>query len=205
MYVYANEAGVWTFKQKVQPTDLQTGDQFGDAVAVSRNLELPCGTHERHVRALRRSGGRPKCIGAYNEELPGPDQGANLAAGSAYVYKLQEGAWTYTGQALAAPIPQAVERFGYSVSLNSGWMVIGAPGGGSGGGTSNGSVYQYELQQNGVWLPAGVQVPTDLESGDAFGSSVSVETFVVGGAPKDQLNEAGPFTEEGSVYVAAFE
>jgi hypothetical protein len=145
-------------------------------------------------------------IGAYNEELPGPDQGANLAAGSAYVFRLQSGAWVYTGQALAAPIPLAGERFGNSVSVNAGRMAIGAPGAGpAGGGTSNGSVYLYELQQNGVWIPAGVLLPTDLEFEDTFGWSVSVETFVVGGAPNDQLSEAGPFTQEGSVYVAAFE
>jgi hypothetical protein len=146
-------------------------------------------------------------IGAYNQTLPDPTQGTgNLEfAGSAWVYRLEQGSWTNV-QSLVSAAPNEGDLYGNSVSLDSGRMLVGAPGGGPGSGSiSDGAVHLYELQQNGVWSPAGVLIPEDVQQDDSFGWDVALGTFVVSSAPNDQLDEAGPFTQEGSVYVASFE
>jgi hypothetical protein len=64
------------------------------------------------------------------------------------------------------------------------------PGGGS---ESDGAVHLFELQQNGLWEPAGILAPTDVEYQDAFGWDVCIATFVIGGAPFDELVEGGNY------------
>ncbi len=148
-------------------------------------------------------------IGAYNQSIPDPADGQGTIdfVGKAYVFRLEQGAWTQGPvQTLTAAGPQMGDLLGNAVSLDAGRMVVGAPGSGPGGGSaSNGAVHLYELQQNGIWLAAGVIIPTELEPEDSFGWSVCVSTFVVGGAPNDQINESVPFTKEGSIYAAPFE
>jgi hypothetical protein len=89
------------------PSDVRPGDQFGWAVAVS-------------------AFGPTIVVGA-----PGHGSGA----GAAYVFTEVAGAWQLESE-LSAPVPTAGDQFGYSVAVNGGLIVIGAPG------TSTGPIYK---------------------------------------------------------------
>ncbi len=103
-YLFQRTAGVWGQKQKLLGSDLQMGDRFGAAVALSSELLL---------------------VGA-----PGQDQ-QGLDAGAAYVFELSGTTWVQAAK-ITASDAAAGDVFGTSAAVEGGLGLIGAPGSAAG-------------------------------------------------------------------------
>ena len=99
-YVFTHDGTNWVFAQQLKASDSQSGDEFGESVAI----------HEDTI-----------VVGAENEDTGGGN------AGSAYVYKFQGGTWVETQVIRAqSPLSSRDDRFGISVDVSGDAIVIGA-------------------------------------------------------------------------------
>tara|TARA_R110002072_G_scaffold203626_2_gene361658 strand:+ start:7360 stop:8817 length:1458 start_codon:yes stop_codon:yes gene_type:complete len=117
-------------------------------------------------------------VGARNDD----DNGNN--SGSAYLINAA------TGAQIAKLLPSdgaAGDQFGFSIAIQSGIVVVGAPGD-EHNGIASGSVYIFDVN-TGAQL--GKIVPNDPESGDEFGNSIALDngTIAVGAWRADDLGD----------------
>lgn len=142
----------------------EQGVNFGESVALDRELLV---------------------VGAPSEDSsvnPG-----DLDAGAVYVFERQGDAWVEI-QKLRAPTQNAFEQFGHSVAVARGEdldgpldvLVVGGPW--YSGGT--GRAYVFHRRTDEMWEYETHLQPTDPQSGDRFGTSVSIDWFV----PPNSLN-----------------
>ena len=102
-------------------------------------------------------------------------------------------------QKLTASDAEAVDHFGFSVSIHENTVVVGVPSSDDAGSRS-GSAYIFERGQggSGVWNEVKKLTALDAAMSDEFGESVAIHgDIVVVGTPLD--DDAG--TESGSAYV----
>lgn len=119
-FVYVNEAGGWTFKQKLVATDRRPGDWFGSHVALEGN-------------AL--------AVGAQQTDEFGVD------SGSAYWYvRDASGTWNLRSKLLPAP-GTAGDRFGWTVGVSGELAAVGAPFDDSRG-VDSGAVYIFTQKKD---------------------------------------------------------
>jgi len=122
-------------------------------------------------------------IGAY---------GDNSLAGAVYVFELEGTQWIEKAKVTASD-QQAGDWFGYSVAIDSDYIVAGAPGNNS----DLGAAYVFQ-QNNGDWTEVAKIVGNDVAPDGCFGWSVSISgDHLVAGVPDDDGNGAG----SGSAYV----
>jgi hypothetical protein len=167
-YVFVRDViGVWLQKQKLVASDAAAGDYFGQTVAVSDGVVV---------------------FGALGDDHAGSD------SGSAYVFVSDgNGIWSQEDK-LVASDAAAGDRFGSSVAVSDGVVVVASE--------TLGSVYVFVRDVNGVWSQDAKLVASDAAAGDRFGHgysrSVAVsEGVIVVGAYKD--DDGGSNT--GSAYV----
>lgn len=112
--------------------------------------------------------------------------------GAVYLYELVGSTWQVRPK-LIAPDGNSNDRFGASVALHNGVLVIGAPG------VNNnvGAVYVFVKSGNN-WVPAQKFMAAGGIIGDAFGTSVAVSDGIIAvGAYSD--NQVG--NDAGAVYI----
>ncbi|MGE0084686.1 MAG: tandem-95 repeat protein [Desulfococcaceae bacterium] len=101
------------------------------------------------------------------------------------------------GAALYKEVPSdymSGDNFGYSVSIDGNYAVVGAKNAGS---TDIGAAYVYQLA-SGAWSEQIRLDPYDGQSGDKFGSAVSVSgNYIIVGAPEADVTASNT----GSVYI----
>lgn len=90
-------------------------------------------------------------------------------AGAVYVFENQNSEWVERAR-LVAPDGGLDNQFGASVASRGNRLIVGAPGYESG----RGAAYVYHLVQTS-WQYVDTIEPLDGQSGDTFGSSVSIE------------------------------
>ncbi len=153
---------------KLTASDTVVDDLFGFSVALDGGLAL---------------------IGAQWDDDNGPD------SGSAYVFDARSG--QQLRKLTAGADGAASDRFGFSVALNGGIALIGAPSKISGG-----AAYLFDAH-NGVPLATGHAVPGKLTAGDAaaadfFGNSVALDgsLALIGTRHDDDLGNSS-----GSAYL----
>ncbi|WP_269542026.1 FG-GAP repeat protein [Cerasicoccus fimbriatus] len=157
-----------TLETKLTAYDGTTGDSFGESVNISGDTAI---------------------VGAWGDD----DAGNN--SGSAYIFSKTNGAWTEQAK-LTASNTSAEAYFGRSVSISGDTAIIGSA---KGSDTNNnfGCAYVY-TRRNGIWTEQAKLTASNAESGDYFGSSVSISgnTAIVGA-------DYGSHTlsDIGSVYV----
>ncbi|MBW4493763.1 MAG: hypothetical protein KME26_11890 [Oscillatoria princeps RMCB-10] len=145
-YIFQCENGVWEEKQKLQPAQLQRGDCFGSAVAISGGWAI---------------------VGAIYTDAAGFD-----SAGAAYLFQCESGVWQQKHKLKAAEL-QTDEEFGISVAISGDWAIVGASGAGVPGQEKAGAAYVFQCE-SGVWQQKHKLQPADLQGGERFGHSVSV-------------------------------
>ncbi len=169
---YRNQGGAdnWGEVAKLTASDAASGDRFGAAVSVFGDTLI---------------------VGAWGEDTGGSE------AGAAYVFQRNQGGADNWGEVtkLTAIDGEADDRFGESVSISGEIAAIGAPDGGSPGGTE-GAAYIFRRDQGGLdnWGEVTKRTASDAQAGDLFGSTVSLDenTLVVGAEGEDsQGGEAG--------------
>jgi len=103
----------------------------------------------------------------------------------------------------------STDRFGYSVSLDSNYAIIGAIGADedtSGGNIKlwSGSAYIFETDSTGFWHQVQKIVASDRDAGDYFGFDVSISgNYAIIGAPNEDHSVFGGIykSKSGSVYI----
>ena len=176
-YIFRPDPGnpdVWRQVAKILPSDGAEGDSFGGSVAIS---------------------GETVVIGARGDD----DHGS--FSGSSYVFRAGQGGPEAWGQvAKVLPSDGAEEDyFGGSVAISGEIVVIGALGDDDHG-ENSGSSYVFQRDQGGpeAWGQIAKLTAADGSPGDAFGSSVSIDTdtAIVGAYGAD-----GTVVDSGAAYI----
>ena len=168
VYVYRYNGLKWNQTTRIVATDNARGDRLGSSVALSAGRIV---------------------AGAEDKAKNGQHTGA------AYVFH-QEIVWVQRGRFTSSSLVDG-DRYGASVSIDGGSIVVGAPGEDSVG-TDSGAAYLY--RQSGVtWSLDRKLLSNDLAAGDEFGTSVDVDnvTIVVAALWDDHSGR----TERGSAYL----
>lgn len=173
-YVFLRTGTTWALEARLQAADALADDFFGSSVAISGDTVV---------------------VGA-----PGDDEAPGSGTGAAYVFTRTlagpTATWTQTVKLVDAA-PTASDEFGRSIAISGDYAVIGSPGDddlASGAGAAH-----VFTRVAGVWSFASKLTASDGASGDAFGSSVSIDgSSIAVGAP---LDNNGLTSDEGSAYV----
>jgi hypothetical protein len=146
------QATQWVQFQKLAPADGASGDQFGNAVAISSNT----------------------IVVAAKVNKP-----TNNTSGAVYIFDRGATNWTQTKKVVPFDGANA-DEYGYSVSIDNDTLVVGARADDDNG-TSSGSAYIYSRNQGGSnnWGLVKKVLASDAAAGDEFGFSVSVSGDVM--------------------------
>lgn len=164
----------FTQQQKLTANDAAFADQFGWSVAISGETIIA---------------GVPF---PFNDGAPGNDKG------SVYIFVKIGTDWVQQ-QKLTGDDTAIDDQFGYSVAINEGTIVVGAPYDAGTAGAYQGSVYVF-VRNGSVWTKQQKLRASDAGLADLFGSLVDIngETLVVG-VPDDGSPLLG--SSHGSAYV----
>jgi len=128
--------------------------------------------------------------------------GAFVASGAVYIFhRAADGSWNET-QKLLVPDPDYYDRFGFSLDLDSNYLVVGAPGKKSGALSNYGKAYIFKYNGSSWAHELSLSVPGG-NGGDEFGWDVAISSFATGvvavvGVPYSDLNG---LTDRGLVYT----
>jgi len=165
-YVFQRSGGIWSQQAKLTAFDAAAGDTFGYSVAMSRDVAI---------------------VGALYDDS---------GTGSAYVYRLVAGVWTFE-QKLTASDGVAGDEFGVSVAVDGDAAVVGARYARQPSLLMDGAAYVFRYNA-GVWSQERKFVAPDGISDGQFGAAVGIASDVaVVAAQNDDDNG----TRSGSVYV----
>lgn len=145
VYVFEENDHQWQQTQKIFPSDLQQGDQFGQSLSLSNNF---------------------LSIGAYKADALHEDGGA------VYVYKKENEEWILN-QKIIPEDNEMGDHFGNAVDQNEELLVIGAYFDDDLG-SKSGSIYVYKLEADTFKYLSKITA-SDGSAGDAFGSSLRIE------------------------------
>jgi hypothetical protein len=147
--VYAFErgpGGSWQQVNKFTAGDLKTSALFGNSLALCGNNAV---------------------VGAYQQDLP--DLGA--PKGAAYIFTSNtNGQWSQVRR--LDPL-EPTQYFGTSTGLWGGTAIVGTPWNDTPGISQSGVAYVFTEQQQ--WNRTQRLIPTDVQAGDHFGKSVSLD------------------------------
>ncbi len=189
----------WIEQGKLQSSDGEPGDYFGNSVAIDGNYAIVgvyndeggVGSAYAFIRIgnswiedqkLVPSDGEPGDYYGDSVALSGDyaivgSRGDGSSTGSAYVYKRSGDSWV-EDQKLVGSDAEAGDYFGSSVAIDGNYAIVGAYGDDN----NTGSVYVYN-NSGSVWIEEIKLIAPDFATGDYFGSSVSIDgNFVIIGA-----------------------
>ena len=126
-YVFTRQGSSWIQTAKLIASDAAEFDELGTAVALS---------------------GKTAALGT----LRNPE--VTLNAGSAYVFALQRGSWVELARLVSSDL-DPFDRFGHSVAVSRGTVLLGAEGDDDGG-SSAGAAYVFAAAPAGCSLSADV-------------------------------------------------
>ncbi len=171
VYIFIRSGGAWTQQAKLTASDPAPSDRFGDSVSIAGDTVI---------------------VGA-----TGDDHGGDDDAGSAYIFVRSGGVWTQQAK-LVASDSEAIDRFGFSVSLAGDVAVVGAFGDHYAGFDDAGSAYVFR-RVGGIWSQESKLTPADPGRSDLFGSSVCTdgETAIIGAFLDDEALDSNV----GSAYA----
>jgi len=185
-YVFTRSGTTWAQHAHIKPPNLNVGDGFGVAVAVSGD-------------------GNTIAIGAYG------DSSVASASGAVYVFVCSAGAWSQQAY-IKASNAGAGDQFGANVSLSADGdtLAVGAPNEDNQAGNS-GAVYVF-TRGGAAWTQQAYLKASNAGAGDFFGAAVRLSgdggTLAVGAFEEDsaatgvngnQADNSAP--RAGAVYV----
>jgi hypothetical protein len=182
-YVFERDGEAWSQTAKLEASDKETRDLYGETVAVAGDVIA---------------------VGAWSENNTGGPCPPNCSvdgAGAVYMYRLVEGAWVEEKKLIAPDGGNQFGAFGLGLDFDGPTrMIVGSTGDDemvpSGGAAF---VYEYDADAQELWLLDGHLIPGDVMIGDFAGASVALEGNVaLVGCDGDDEN--GLFNV-GSAYV----
>jgi hypothetical protein len=161
-YIYHRSSnGIWLLSNRIIPSNGESADNFGKSVSTD---------------------GSQIVVGAYNHDKDTNNLSFLVNAGAAYIYgKNSSNLWVQQ-QMLVANDRRAEAEFGYSVSIDGGYLIIGArkdsvcPTGPMGGSQWKGSAYIFDQTVNNNWVSA--QKLGASTCGDKYGSAVVIDNCI---------------------------
>jgi hypothetical protein len=211
------------YQQRIAPSDLEAGDEFGCAVSVDadtcvigmrRDDDLGnnagaayvyirnAGVWEFQQKLLASDGAGGMMFGdsfgqsvsVYGDTCVIGADNKNAGEGAAYVFTRSGGVWTEQ-QKLLASDHAAPFMFGYSVHLNGNDCIVGSIY--SDAVTDGGAAYIFTYS-GGIWTEQQKLTASDRQSGDEFGTSVAIDSdsCVIGAA-----YASAPGAGSGASYV----
>jgi len=131
---------------KIVASDAEASDYFGYSVSVDGDYAI---------------------VGAYGEDTGGS------ASGAAYIFHKTGGNTWDSGTKIVASDASADDFFGFSVSINGDYAIVGADHEGAGG-SEAGAAYIFHRTGTNTWDSGTKIVASDAEASDNFGYSVSI-------------------------------
>ncbi len=167
-YIFRRDGAGWSQQAKLTASDGDRLDCYGGSVSISGDYVI---------------------VGAYNDD----DNGGG--SGSAYVSKRDGTSWSQQAK-LTASDPAPVDFFGWSVSINGDYAVVGAFRDDDKG-PDSGSAYIFKRDATS-WNQQAKLIASDGTYGDYFGRSVSISgDYAIIGADGDDDNGGN----SGSAYI----
>ena len=161
----------WTQQAKLTASDGVAGELFGFSVSIS---------------------GQYVIVGMPNDFI-----GANFGQGSAYAFVRSGTTWTQQAKLTALDGADG-DQFGYAVSINGDYAVVGSVEDDIGANASQGSAYVF-VRSGTSWTQQAKLTASDGAAGELFGISVSISgSSAIVGAYNDNI---GANTGQGSAYV----
>ncbi|MDC0157592.1 hypothetical protein OAK38_07510, partial [Verrucomicrobia bacterium] len=195
------------FIGKVIPSDADSQDHFGTAVAVWEDLSVVGAPNadavyvyrEEHNGSMTKIAKLTPSDGGSNTQFGGSvslsdgiiavgakwsDQHGHSNSGAAYLYQVLPDGTVHFLHKVTAHDANATDYFGSSVSFSHGILAVGAPSDDHSGRNDAGSAYVYRLEHNGSLSPLEKLTASDANASDNFGHSVSTSFDLVAvGAP----------------------
>ena len=176
-YIFTRSGSTWTQQQKIEASDKDVDDRFGEHVAMN-------------------SDGTYVVVGSMRDDVGGTNYG------SAYIFTRSGSSWSQ--QAKINPSPTEETQFGYSVAINNDatYIAVGAPYNASSG-TNAGAVFIF-TRSGSSWSQQVKLLSSDIQAGDFFGTHVSLNsdaTYLVAGARLEDGGSGDPTTSSGAAYV----
>lgn len=167
--VYDRTGNLWDFRLLLTPSNGAAGDNFGRSVAIDGDTAV---------------------VGAYLDDV-----GANTDQGSVYVFTRSGTVWTQQTQLFASD-GAANDRFGTSVAISNGTILVGSWFDDVGANADQGSVYVF-TGSGATWTQQTRLTASDGAATDYFGYSLAFEgnTVLIGAYGDDATN-----SDQGSVY-----
>lgn len=191
-HIFYNNAGIWAQVKKITPPTGSIFDYFGIAVSINGDYAV---------------------VGARGNDLDGNEANTLDNAGSAYIFKKDQGGpdnWGLLQKITASPRSSGVE-FGTSVSISDGYIIVGAvldrfDAAGSNALFAAGSAYVFKKDQGGPdgWGQVKKITAPVRAIGDYFGWSVSISrNTVIAGAysESEDAQEINTLSSSGSAYL----
>ena len=155
-YVFQKVDGTWTQLQKITAYDAEMYDMMGYAVAIS---------------------GDYIAVSSCMDDDNGSD------SGSVYIYHRNGSTWEFHQKLIGTEV-DAGDQFGNSLSMDGGYLVVGAFGDATGG-TNMGAVYIFALDGTS-WTQMNRLTAYDSEAWDNFGYAVAIDgDYILVGATGD--------------------
>ncbi len=211
VYVFKHINGTWQDQQKLQPTHLEKGDNFGHSVAINGNFAA-VGAYLAQTTGIvylfQQENGiwqesqviQPTdlqagdCFG-YSVALEGDmlligaknaKKGAKIGAGSVYFYQYRHEQWQRIQRWQPSDL-RGYEHFGHSVVLDGDLAMVGADQGSSVTEAYTGAVYTFQRQGN-IWQPHLKLYGINAKAGDRFGYAIALKRdLILVGSPSAEV------------------
>jgi len=176
-YIFTRSGTTWTQQQKIQASDAQASDFFGNSVAIDGDIVI---------------------VGANGEDTGG------AGAGAAYVFTKTGTTWTQQQKIQASDL-QAGDQFGWRVAISGDTVIVGATYEDTGG-TDAGAAYVF-TRSGTTWTQQQKIQASDAQATDYFGWSVAIDgDTVVAGARNESAagayaGSAYIFTRDGTTWT----
>ncbi len=185
-YIFKRNGTSWAQQQKINASDKEAKDYFGWSVSISGNYTI---------------------VGAPYEDLSSISNISTTDAGSAYIFNRSGTTWSQQ-QKINASDKQAHDNFGWSVSINGAYAIVGAPYEDPSSisnisTTDAGSAYIFK-RSGTTWSQQQKINASDKGAGDYFGYSVSIDgDYAIVGAPYEDPSSISNIStlNAGSAYI----
>jgi hypothetical protein len=155
-YIFKRSGTAWSQQDKLTASDANGADQFGSSVSIDGDYAI---------------------VGAQYDDDDG------TSSGSAYIFKWDGTSWSEQ-EKLTASDAAAFDKFGYSVSIDGDYAIVGAHGNDDAGSLS-GSAYIFNWDGTS-WTEQQKITASDANGSDEFGWKVSIAgDYAIIGASRD--------------------
>lgn len=176
-YIFKRDGASWSRQARLTASDANVWDLFGKSVSINGNYAI---------------------VGAHGDDANEYDL---YDLGSAYIFKRDGTSWSRQAK-LVASDANAYDEFGYSVSIDGNYAVVGAVYDDDTNGIDCGSAYIFtpnDVDPNN-WDEQAKLMAGDADSEDYFGRSVSISgDYAIVGADGDDADVDG--VSVGCAYI----